>query len=204
MDFSDIFKQTGNHGYFSPQGNYVATVVGHKLVIRDTETLQIVNIMVAMDQISYIEFSPDQEYILCVSYELGLIQIWEVVEPLPKSKSTGAFQPKLIAKINEGISGCTKVIWDPYSSRMILSWSEFGLRISIWNLIDGNLTYIQQPKQGDQSTCFRMDYRYFAILDRIDCKDYVCIYDCMNWELVKVREVILSHLGKHRRPDSDS
>ncbi|KAI9184184.1 hypothetical protein H9P43_003237 [Blastocladiella emersonii ATCC 22665] len=173
MDFSDAFRQTNGQCYFSADGAYQATVVGHKLVIRDAETLSIVNVITAVDAISYIEFSPDAKYILCASYELGAVQVWELDGTEP------------VAKTDEGLSGCVRVAWDQYSARAVLTWSAFGLRISVWNLVDGSLTYIRQPKYADRGFAFREDHRYLAVLDRVDCRDEVCVYDCATWDLVK-------------------
>ncbi|ORZ38988.1 WD40-repeat-containing domain protein [Catenaria anguillulae PL171] len=173
MDFSDVFKQSNNLCRFSPDGAHVANVVGHKLVVRDAETLHIVTVLTAVDAISAIEFSPDGKYLLCASYELGAIQVWEIDGTDP------------VAKIDEGITGCTRVMWDPYSARSILSWSAYGLRITVWNLLDGSIVGIQQPKYADRGYSWRKDNRYLAVLDRVDCKDFVCIYDAAGWEMVK-------------------
>ncbi|KAJ3369061.1 WD repeat-containing protein wrap73 [Allomyces arbusculus] len=190
MDFSELFKQAGNQCSFSPDGAYVAATVGHKLVIRDADTLAVVNVITAVDAISHASFSPCGKYLLIAAYDAGAMQVWPV-EPSDAP----------IAKIDEGITGCVRAIWDPLSGRSILSWSAFGLRISIWSLVDGSLTYIQQPKVVDAPAdggcvsdapaeripgcAFRKDFRYMAVLDRVDGRDFVNVYDCIDWELVK-------------------
>ncbi|KAI9217624.1 WD40-repeat-containing domain protein [Blastocladiella britannica] len=173
MDFSDFFRQSKSICAFDPTGDYIANVAGNRLVVRSAETLQVANVIETVDAISAIEFSPDGAYIFLASFDLGALQVWEVLGTAP------------VAKIDEGVAGIVRAMWDPLSARSLMTWSAFGLRISVWNLCDGSLTYIQQPKFADRGTAFRADHRYCAVLDRSGGKDSVCVYDCAEWVLVK-------------------
>lgn len=55
MNFSDLFKQTGQLCEFSPNGKYLANAVQYQLVIRDKLSLEITHIFSCLDTISYLE-----------------------------------------------------------------------------------------------------------------------------------------------------
>jgi len=112
MDFTELYKQTSNLCIFSPNGLYIAIAVQHRLVIRDAESLQIVQLFSCIDNIQAIEWSQDSEYILCASYKLGVIQVWSLSDQ------------EWTAKINEGVVGLTRVQWAP-DGRHIISFSDF-------------------------------------------------------------------------------
>lgn len=43
-DFTEIYKQSNSQCVFSPDGQFVATAVQQRLVIRQTDTLQIAQV----------------------------------------------------------------------------------------------------------------------------------------------------------------
>ena len=112
MDFTELYKQTGNICRFSPNGLYLATAVQYRLVIRDADSLQILHLFNCADPIQDIQWSPDSDLILSVNYKTGCMQIWSLRDELWK------------AKIEEGLAGCTRVLWAP-DARHILSFSDF-------------------------------------------------------------------------------
>jgi WD40 repeat protein len=65
MDFTDLYKQ--NDVSVSPTGQFIAIVVLHRVIIRDTISLSIKHVFTAADNISYIKWSPDSDLILAVS-----------------------------------------------------------------------------------------------------------------------------------------
>ncbi len=116
MDFTELYKQTGNVCSFSPNGLYLATAVQYRLVIRDADSLQILHLYNGSDTIQDIIWSPDSEYLLSAHYKLGNIQVWSL-----KNENW-------TAKMEEGLAGCTKVIWAP-DARHLLSFSDFDVRL---------------------------------------------------------------------------
>lgn len=55
MDFSELFNHTNIQlCKWSPNGHYLATVVKYRLVIRDSESLQIVQLFSCLDVIQRI------------------------------------------------------------------------------------------------------------------------------------------------------
>jgi len=193
MDFTELYKQTSNLCIFSPNGLYIAIAVQHRLVIRDAESLQIIQLFSCIDNIQSIEWSQDSEYILCASFKLGVIQVWSLSDQ------------EWTAKINEGVVGLTRVQWAP-DGRQIISFSDFKIRISIWSLITKEVIYIQYPKfNSTKGFKFRSDGKYLAVAGRKDCKDFINIYECNEWSLLKhfvvedtdLQEILWSPDGKY-------
>jgi WD40 repeat protein len=99
MDFTELYKSSNHLVQFSPNSQYLATAVEHRVVIRDADTLQILHLYNCSDAVEQLIWSPDAEFILCASYKKAAIQIWSVKDP------------EWTASIDEGISGLTAVIW---------------------------------------------------------------------------------------------
>jgi hypothetical protein len=112
MDFSQVYKQSLSK--FSPNGEFIATAVQQRLVIRQTDTLQILQLYTCLDNIQDLQWSPDSDLILCVSYKLKTFQIW----CLSNEKWT--------AQIDEGLAGLVKVMWTP-DGRHLMSFSDFNV-----------------------------------------------------------------------------
>jgi len=173
MDFTELYKQSSNLCLLPPNGLYIATAVKQRLVIRNAESLQIIQLFSCIDNIQSIEWSKDSQYILCASYKLGVIQVWCLSDQ------------EWTAKINENVVGLTRVQWAP-DGRHIISFSDFNIRISIWSLITKEVFYIQYPKfNSTKGFKFTKDGKYLAVAGRKDCKDFINIYDCNDWSLLK-------------------
>ncbi|RUS26673.1 WD repeat domain 8 [Jimgerdemannia flammicorona] len=171
IDFSDLYKkESGALCLFSPNGAYVATAVQLRLVVRDAQTLQFVGLYDCADAIQHIAWSNDSEYILSASFKKACVEVWSIGDP------------DWTAKIEEGISGLTAVTWAP-DARSVMCFAEYKLRI--WNLVTKEASYIQYPKFFDKGYDFRSDNRYFVLAERRENKDYVGIYDCHDWSIVK-------------------
>jgi WD40 repeat protein len=171
-DFTEIYKQSGSLCFFSPNGEYVATAVQKRLVIRETHSLQIVQLYNCLDTIEEIVWAADSDLILVASYKLGSFQVFSI------SDETWT------AQIDEGIHGCSRVEFAP-DARHILSFSDYELLITIWSLITKEAMYIQYPKNIDRGHQFRSDGSYFCLLERIDGNDVISIFDTVDWTLTK-------------------
>ncbi|PNW73649.1 hypothetical protein CHLRE_13g567150v5 [Chlamydomonas reinhardtii] len=166
MDFSESFRSSGPHPAFSPDGRFVATVVEYRLIIREVETLRVVQLYSCLDRIDSIEWSCNSAYVLCGLCSRGVIQIWTV----ESSEWT--------CKIDEGPAGVQSVRWSP-DGGSVLVVAEFGLRVAVWDLVDRRCTYLRGPKHGDGTgLAFSADGRWLALLERSDMKDWVTVYDC--------------------------
>ncbi|XP_013397882.1 WD repeat-containing protein WRAP73-like [Lingula anatina] len=172
MNFSEIFKQSNQLCKFSPDGNYLANAVQYRLIVRDVKTLQILNLYTCLDAVQYVEWSSDSQFILCGMYKRGLVQIWSLE------------QPEWTCKIDEGSAGLVAARWSP-DSRHVLTTADFHLRITVWSLVNKSVSYIKYPKGCQKGLDFNDVNQYLALAERRECKDYVSIFTCNTWQLVK-------------------
>ncbi|XP_051027280.1 WD repeat-containing protein WRAP73 isoform X2 [Acomys russatus] len=93
-------------------------------------------------------------------------------------------QPEWHCKIDEGSAGLVASCWSP-DGRHILNTTEFHLRITVWSLCTKSVSYIKYPKACQQGITFTRDGRYLALAERRDCRDYVSIFVCSDWQLLR-------------------
>uniref|UniRef100_A0A3B5KLM4 WD repeat containing, antisense to TP73 n=1 Tax=Takifugu rubripes TaxID=31033 RepID=A0A3B5KLM4_TAKRU len=172
MNFSEVFKQTNQLCKVSPDGKYLATCVQYRLVVRDMSTLQILHLYSCLDQISHMDWSSDSLFILCAMYKRGMVQVWSLE------------QPDWHCKIDEGSIGLLSSRWSP-DGRHILNTTEFHLRITVWSLCTKAVSYIKYPKVCQKGIDFSRDGSYMALAERRDCKDYVSVFVCDDWHLLR-------------------
>ena len=82
MNFSEAFQQTKYLVRFSPNGRYLASCTQHRLVIRDVQTLQIMNLHTCLDPVQQVVWSPDSQFVMCGMYKRGIVQVCLVVHVL--------------------------------------------------------------------------------------------------------------------------
>lgn len=172
MNFSELFKHSNQLCRLSPDGKCLATCVQYRLVVRDVNTLQILHLFTCLDQIQQVEWSSDSLFILCAMFKRGLVQVWSLE------------QPDWHCKIDEGSAGLIASRWSP-DGRHILNTTEFHLRITVWSLCTKSVSYIKYPKACQQGIDFSKDGRYMALAERRDCKDYISIFVCSDWQLLR-------------------
>ncbi|XP_074498698.1 WD repeat-containing protein WRAP73 [Sebastes fasciatus] len=172
MNFSEVFKQSNQLCKVSPDGKYLATCVQYRLVVRDVSTLQILQLYTCLDQISHMDWSSDSLFILCAMYKRGLVQVWSLE------------QPDWHCKIDEGSIGLVSSRWSP-DGRHILNTTEFHLRVTVWSLCTKAVSYIKYPKACQKGIDFSRDGCYMALAERRDCKDYVSVFVCEDWHLLR-------------------
>ncbi|XP_077998010.1 WD repeat-containing protein WRAP73-like [Glandiceps talaboti] len=172
MNFSELFKQTNSLCKFSPNGQYLANCVQYRLIVRDIKTLQILQLYTCLDAVQYIEWSSDSMFILCGMYKRGIVQVWSLE------------QPEWTCKIDEGSAGLIAVRWSP-DGRHILTTADFNLRITVWSLVNKSVSYIKYPKDAKPAMDFSKDGKYMALAERRDCKDFISVFVCNTWQLVK-------------------
>ncbi|XP_026546957.1 WD repeat-containing protein WRAP73-like, partial [Notechis scutatus] len=63
------------------------------------------------------------------------------------------------------------------------------LRITVWSLCTKSVSYIKYPKACQQGLAFTKDGRYLALVERRDCKDYVSLFVCSDWQLLRHFEI---------------
>ncbi|KAG9481957.1 hypothetical protein GDO78_010932 [Eleutherodactylus coqui] len=172
MNFSEVFKLSNQLCKFSPNGKYLASCVQYRLVIRDVNTLQILQLYTCLDQIQHVGWSADSMFILCAMYKRGIVQVWSLE------------QPDWHCKIDEGSAGLVSSCWSP-DGRHILNTTEFHLRITLWSLSAKSVSYIKYPKACQKGMAFTSNGQHMALAERRDCKDYISIFVCNDWRLLR-------------------
>ncbi|KAG1652112.1 WD repeat-containing protein WRAP73 [Nymphon striatum] len=172
MEFSELFKHSNQLVQYSPDGSYTAIALSSKLSILDASSMDEINIYICLEPINEIQWSSDSAYILCALFKRAIVQIWSINNA------------EWTCKIDEGSAGLQNVTWAP-DSRHILTTSTFHLRITIWSLITKSVGYIKYVKAASKFLDFDKGMKYLAVAERRHCKDYISIFLCSNWNLVK-------------------
>mmetsp|Transcript_2638 Transcript_2638/g.10213 ORF Transcript_2638/g.10213 Transcript_2638/m.10213 type:complete len:293 (+) Transcript_2638:112-990(+) len=164
MRFSELHKHTC--GQWSPDGRYLAAASMGRVLVRDAETLKLVQVFVCCEKVGRIEWSPDSQYILAETSKQGVVQVWCI--------SDGDWS----CRIDEGLAGVTRARWDP-SSRHVLIMTEFHMYLAVWKLQqDATAAHIRHPKYDDRGVAFNHgDGRFLAVLRRSNCQDHVSVHN---------------------------
>lgn len=167
--FSEAYKQSGGLLCISPSGRLVAVVLQFRLLIRDVETLQTVQVFSHEDEISHVEWSCDSLYVLCVLPRRGLCHVWAVDNA------------EWYCKIDEGPLGVAHARWAP-DGRHVLTSSDHAMRLTVWSLLDRSVCYIRAPKLPVAGIAFSADGRWLAIAERREGVDSVGVYETHTYE----------------------
>lgn len=152
MDFSEPYRYSGPTPAFSPDGRFIAVAVEYRLLVRDWQTLRVVQLFSCLDRIQHFAWSPDSMYILCGLYDRAIVQVWSVDEP------------EWNCQIDEGQAGITGVKWCP-DARRILVMADFQLKATVWSLTDRKAVFIKGPKYSDKGIAFSPDGQRLAITE---------------------------------------
>ncbi len=168
----------------------------NRVVVRNTESLDVLRSFTCLDGVSELSWSPDSGYLLASMLKRKIVQVFSVADQT------------WTCKIDEALAGLTHACWAP-DSRHVLTRSEFNLRLSIWSLVRKAVTYIKTPKLmsgsggiaeegalvGHGAVKFSHAGTLMAVLSRIECKDVLSIYSVASdsaaaaatggWELLK-------------------
>lgn len=166
----DNFSYTslGTSSLFSPSSEFVASVSGTRLTVRNSDSLKVINVYHCVDKIEKIEFSPDSEFIMCGLFARNCIQVFSMVDKDWK------------CRIDEGIAGVINANWAP-TSRNIITESDFGIQLSIWSLMDSFSVIISLPKPSypgftSALTAISDCGHFLAAVHRIELQDQIGIY----------------------------
>ncbi|KAJ7596922.1 WD repeat-containing protein 8 [Mycena floridula] len=188
FDFTELYKTSASLVCFSPGTHFLLAAVNDRLIVRRTESFQIVRTWLpdwsasptsailanagpskpkatASDGwISHIGWSCDSEYIMVACQKRGVVHVLKLRDETWS------------ARIDAGAEGLVKAEWAP-DGRSILCFSQCGLRITIWSLVTGTSNYIQFPVHPDRGYAFRADGRYLVVAERHKSKDTLGLYD---------------------------
>ena len=141
-DFTEIYKQTHHHVYFSPGTQFILTAVQDRLIVRRSDTFQIArtwlvdntpsasstilasgkssskskNQAEAEGWITHVGWSADSEHILAACAKRGVVHVFKMRDDTWH------------AKIEAGAEGLVKAEWAP-DGQNILCFSEWGVRL---------------------------------------------------------------------------
>eukprot|EP00879_Flechtneria_rotunda_P025966 GHRR01027631.1.p1 GENE.GHRR01027631.1~~GHRR01027631.1.p1 ORF type:complete len:252 (+),score=27.62 GHRR01027631.1:261-1016(+) len=171
MDFSESYRCSLLPCY-SRDGRHVAAAVEYRIVIREVESLKVVQIYSCLDKIHRIEWSASGNYVLCGLYDRSTVQIWSVEDP------------EWSCKIDEGPAGIKHCMWTSDGQSVVLI-ADFCVRMTIWSLVDRKCRILPGPKHISKGVMFSPKADQLAVLERKDCKDWLALYSTNsgNWDL---------------------
>ncbi|VDQ09865.1 unnamed protein product [Trichobilharzia regenti] len=113
------------------------------------------------------------------------VETLEAVSAVEDSKMIFCLEnPEWTCKVDEGSAGLLSAAWAP-DSRHFLTTTDFHLRITIWSVSEGSVSYLKLPKACASNLAFCPGGRYLALLERRDLKDHLSLFDCRpQWTLV--------------------
>ncbi|CAD6578630.1 MAG: hypothetical protein TREMPRED_002234 [Tremellales sp. Tagirdzhanova-0007] len=165
---------------FSPGTTFIATAHLNRIVVRLTSTLAVVRTWLCVsssssssrdtESVNELLWSSDSLYLLAFSEKGNAIWVFALTE------NGGGEAGELARMGGEGVEGVMSVAWGKYG-REILAWSDYGLRLTIYDLSTGNARYIQHPKSPHNCHTYSPDGRYLAVAERHDGKDFIGVYD---------------------------
>jgi len=172
MEFSDRLRRDGPMA-LSPDGKLLAHMQGLGLVLRELETLAVVQLYTCLDSVQQVAWSPDSRCVACVMSKRSMLQVWSVADA------------EWTCKIDAGAEGVVGMAWSP-DSRHVLSRADFQLRVTAWSLVDRSSAHLDAPKFDDERALrFSADGKYAALLQRDDGADWLAVYGCADWQLVR-------------------
>jgi WD40 repeat protein len=152
MDFSEAYRISSIPPAFSPDGKYIATAVEYRLVIREVESLRVVQLYSCLDKIHHMEWSCTSTYVLCLLKDRGIVQVWSVDDP------------DWTCKIDDGPAGIQHASWSS-DGQSIIVIADFQIRMTVWSLVDRSCKYLKGPKHAAKGMAFSPDGEYLAVLE---------------------------------------
>ncbi|XP_039308621.1 WD repeat-containing protein WRAP73 isoform X1 [Solenopsis invicta] len=170
-DENKIFRINNRLCHFSRNGAYLAVAFQTNLLVKDAKTLATCQSFLFVDVIQHMEWSLNSEYILCANTKRAIVQIYSVRHPQWK------------CKLSEGSAGLQGVTWAP-DSKCIFTISDFNIQLSIWNLEEQTVSYIQNVKSSSfDKLHFSPNGKRLAVIVTEEGQDTVEIYKAENWKI---------------------
>ena len=143
---------------WSPCGQYLAAVSNNRLVIREVQSLEIVQRYLTLNDVQSLAWSSDSQFVLTTVHKRAVVQIWSVQDPSWR------------CKVSEGVAGLVHARWTP-GARHVVTVSDFQLHATVWSLEDPTVRHmIQNPKLSADGLSFSANGEFLAVAERHDCK----------------------------------
>ena len=157
MILSSMHAQTGT--VISPSRPFIAGIAqGIRVVVRTLPNLAVHAVFSALDRVEQLAFSPNGSLVLAVVPSQGVVHVWSVDDQ------------DWHCRIDAGLIGVSRATFHPTSSQNILVWSDFNLRLEIWNINSGNRGHLNNVKGA-----LAIGVKYAALVSRNRLKDAVQI-----------------------------
>lgn len=135
-----------------------------RVVVRNMADLTVHAVFSAIDRVEKIQWSSNDALILATVPSQGVVHVWAIDDP------------DWACRIDTGIAGLTDAIFHPTSSRHILVYSEFGLKVDIWDLMDQSRNMIRDVKSHSRPVVSNSK-KFALILVRQFGRDHVLVLD---------------------------
>ncbi|KAI9738148.1 MAG: hypothetical protein M1818_005577 [Claussenomyces sp. TS43310] len=180
MQFSRPLKSSA-HSLPSGNGAYIATILPFKAIIRQTRSLEIVRAIPLPDSASSIQWflwSPSSERFLLSAAET--IRIYSV---------TNNHFGGVISNPTSGTAKTTYVAFGETDDEVVV-FSDFGLKVTIFNLSTSTSIEIPSPKffnpiAASRGYAYRPRTSQCALLTRTGGKDILSIHGTQTYEVVR-------------------
>ncbi|KAH9838777.1 YVTN repeat-like/Quino protein amine dehydrogenase [Rhodofomes roseus] len=210
MDFTEIYKQTGQLVSFSPGAHFLLTAIQDRLVVRRTDSFHITRSWQLHPDPSPTASAVSQP----PSKSSRLTTSRRPPARAPPDGGAGSSVDRdgwithagwscdseyiLAACARKGVVDVFKMRDEEWRARIeagaeglvkaewapdgrsIVCWSEWGLRVTVWSLVTDSATYIQYPAHPERGYAFRSDGHYLILAERHKSKDAMGVYDATS------------------------
>ncbi|XP_046816933.1 WD repeat-containing protein WRAP73-like isoform X2 [Vespa crabro] len=162
-------------------------------ILRDVKTWNTVQSFIFSDIIEYIEWAPNNEYILCANITKAVVQVYSLNYPQWKYK------------LIEGSAGLASITWSS-NNKHLLTLSELNIQVSIWSLEDNSVLHIPNLKSSAfNKLMFSPNGDRLAVIITDNGNETVDIYKTFNWKISRklICERLNSISGICWSPDND-
>ncbi|KAI5856912.1 hypothetical protein BZA05DRAFT_161638 [Tricharina praecox] len=194
MEFSSVFR-AANGSVPSPNGTLIASIVPPKLVVRSASTLHVQRVINLNPRfaanVKFMKWSPvpSNDVISAAwngfwckrrsgidnSEEEGTITQRVLLADSDIIQVFDVKDEKWTATISQGFGGIKNVEFGRNADEVVV-FSEFQLKVTVWNLITSKHVEISHPKFSNKGYGYRPFTSHFAILTRSGTHDVVSIH----------------------------
>lgn len=168
MEFSGPFRTSGC-AVISPDARLVANSTGSQVVVRETQSSQVIVVYTCNGTPSIVRWSSDSCFLACLIPKLGLVNVFDV----------GDHDWDCV--IDGGDAGVQDARWAP-DSRSLLVWSQYGLKVNVWSVARAKLVReIWNVKYGERMISWRKGGGFAALVVRDENGEALCVYETKYW-----------------------
>ncbi|KAG0126983.1 hypothetical protein HOY82DRAFT_90218 [Tuber indicum] len=203
MEFSTEFR--GSHfTQPSPNGSLIASIVHPRLVLRSTSTLQVKRTIPLnpdfASRVSFVKWSPYLNSSFTSPAWHGIPVIGKRRSGVDKSEEEGGGRQRVLladdqsiqvydvedekwtAVIKQGFGGIRHLQFGRNADEVVV-FSEFQLKVTVWNLATSKLIEIPNPKFPTRGYGYRPCTAHFALLTRSSTHDVISVHQHTTYKL---------------------